>query len=1352
MSGYPNGQGYYQSYGGYQNQGSGYTISNSNQQSAQRRTSFDTGDDTNTYGGQSQSQQQSSYYGYATSSPQPAQSGYGQQPSLPYRSQSQLGGYQHQSQPQVPQTTVGQSYNPQAYHAEYNPQAYGTSVPSTYGTPSYAHQTYNPSAYGQQTNQTATSYNSQYVSPSGYTQNHAPSLPPRPHLASPQSFPSDVSHGYPYPTSQHVAMPSPPAPAPPPHQDMTTSTRPYSHSVSSYDPYGDSYNSSATVSDVNRGNSSASRNSNVSNVYTTSTQPSSNDPPSRNPSQTGHLFGRHPQNSTLPNLPSGSESDTDGYRQTSNYDDLMHHLDAAIGTSSTHVYNIEGTRDPLFPPASPQLALSPDEKPTHNGIMSTGDHNINYAAFANDSDAEAAAGLAAMQAMDEQEAAEESRRRDSQFHSSGAGYASGQERSDESDYAGAYGDLSVAGGGYAGTMHYGNDIPAVTTSSHGYEHQSLNARMSSMRSSGLSSDGRSSGYEHPDATAQFPSIHAENARVDEGGTGGLQDPSVHARRLSYDDNDDAAHAEYAGGDGIPDLFFHPGMSQNRPLPPPPARSTSDAGTRPSQYLSAQANRASYAGYGQSENTLRLYPTAPDAYNNDALSPSMVPRSTSLASNRSQPRADQPMRSKTDAVRKAQAGRPFSEALTPKSDMGTLDLPAIPRKKFDASKISSAIYDRCTEPWALSSVLAWIKSLTEEETDLKENTITEAISGLFAYKVSTISSIEAESLAQQFLEDMHAGNVLVRDEEWVKFGPGEMSGVMYQLTGLGCYSSVLHKQEVSKSRCYSHLCMRTVKKADFVIPDSVKEVEWYVLWKLTKEQLESRGGKERDRQLNMREMVYAEDGFLYGLEVLRTLYRDRLARADVTVIAAKKVPTFVNEVFGLADAVRKVNEEYLAPQLKYRENEQGPWVVGYSDILREWIRRARPAYVEYANKYPKADMMVRDEAARNPAFAAFLDSARREAISNKLGWDNYLKSPIQRLQRLILQLEGVLKNTIQASDEKTNLAFAIDEIKACAHEMDAKLDEMNKTLELATLGKKLRLRPQPGEEVDLALDHLGRTIVLKGDMMRQGNKGVAWVPCHAILFDHYLVLSKPSKDSSGNELFDVSKPPIPMVLISLETTNEPAVTRSSMRGVTQVDKNAGKGADPRLARAPSSQTGPGLQHVNTGLTQSSGASGSMAAEGDSKDDNKIYYPFKVKHLGKTEVYTLYALSPDKRQEWVEAIISAKTQHAEALYSQNAEPFKLRVLADTAFGIEGMTPARRISIQGTPIDRAVKEVDKKYSGAGRPAPICRSSVNCATVFQQPAGRYMCAIGTDSGVYISEYSNPRGWVRVSLRFLLV
>lgn len=430
-------------------------------------------------------------------------------------------------------------------------------------------------------------------------------------------------------------------------------------------------------------------------------------------------------------------------------------------------------------------------------------------------------------------------------------------------------------------------------------------------------------------------------------------------------------------------------------------------------------------------------------------------------------------------------------------------------------------------------------------------------------------------------------------------------------------------------------------------------------------------------------------------------------------------------------------------------------MGFSDIFREWIRRARPVYVKYAESYHLADNLIRKEASRNLQFQQFLEQAQQDRRSNRLDWQTYLKSPITRLQRYSLLLGTVYKNMVKDTEEKTNLAFAIDEIKAATFEADSKFEEQKKKMELKDYQTRLKMRPPFDKEVELNLDHLGREILMKGELVRPGGKGLNWVETHAVLFDHYLVLAKLVKGGGIREdYWDVSKVPIPMDLIILESRHDSAVVRSGGKigAITTTVARNQPAVDPRLARTTSTTSGGSgtLQHTNTGMSINSGQTGQSMVPITSIDSNakdeKIMYPFRIKHLGKKEVYQLFASTAQARDEWCEAIITAKERHAEQLHAQKSEPFKLRVLADTAFGYDLNYPVRRIPIRGTPLDRAIKESEKKYTGQGRPAPVCKSSVNCATVFNQPYGRLMCAVGTGFGVYISEYGNSRGWIKVS------
>lgn len=283
--------------------------------------------------------------------------------------------------------------------------------------------------------------------------------------------------------------------------------------------------------------------------------------------------------------------------------------------------------------------------------------------------------------------------------------------------------------------------------------------------------------------------------------------------------------------------------------------------------------------------------------------------------------------------------------------------------------------------------------------------------------------------------------------------------------------------------------------------------------------------------------------------------------------------------------------------------------------------------------------------------------------------------------------------------------------------------------LAELSANLELGPGIKEEVELNLEHPGREIISRGDLQRLRARTRCLVSTHVILFDHYLVLAKPLPTQEPSQTtkclqYYVSKQPVPMDLLVLDSTNDDPVAESSIRDIA--------------SDAPA--------HAATGLNHGGPRD---TTEGPTAFLEEVQWPFKIKHLGRSgTTYILYASSAESRADWCEKIIEAKTRHAAALFSLNAEPFRLRVLADTAFAYsdEATCSESAAVITGTPLHRAIKEVEKQYGNSGpRPPPICRAAANCSTVFQRPPGRTLCIIGTHFGAYMSDVNHPRGWYLV-------
>lgn len=1310
--------------------------------------------------------------------------------SLPYSPHPSSNRYGAQNAAPYSPTTSTTNYTP----APYNPAAYSNTtspaVPqrqSTYAGAQYSgynSQSYSPTPAMNPSNywQTQPSY------ASSAQQAAQTSPPPSAYGAYDQASPGHP----PYESSQYPPQNAYAATTSPPSTSYSTTSAQAPYPTYSNIPVGPNYSANDPHSFLtNRASRSSSQ-----------VSPLPSPPLQRQSASPG--VARHPTNAPLPHRPSADESWNDsegGYgggfsdMQDNIMKDIENELHASPGSqrnrprpfdqrnggvntndlqnlrrlTSTASYNSTATT------VNPQDDGAGVERYSSNASTVNRNHSQNPYPYPEDdgdeSDPEAAAGLLAMQQADE----------DDRRHSSGMSFPLfsqpevslhssmpnlPEEPSSDSDYAAAM-DLGLFSGGYAGNLNYDNNLASPPEDDvYSQETQTMPTPRSNHAS--LRSQGSN----------RLPAF--DEAGLDYGDTGGLQAPTAH--RLSFDEGDErvSLHSGQSGSDSpykedYPDMFYHPGLS-NRPLPAIPANPNSDS----SSFLSVQSPNRGGPQQNYSFSTDSRPYTGPDASYGQNAQQLQVERSISLSGHSTAPLVQIPNRSRTDAeatrmkhMRQqqqlaAQQGLPYDgyDAGTPSSsgiDYDVITLPTGRRKKFIPEKLTLVDTRTCIEPWALSGISKWLREMAEGEPDLKRKTVEDGLVRLFCLKVPTMNVADAEGLSSTVVDVMMSAGILVPEEEWLKFGPGTVTGVLWQLTGSGCYAHRLHDndEEVSthelSTRCYSHYCGRTLKKAnlDDILADGVKKVDWATYYSLKAEDLEGKHKKEIERQNNLHEIITSEEDFMDQLDVLAVLYRNRLLMSQPRIVAENRIEKFVNAVFGKIDAINQINKDHLLAQLKYRQKEQGPWIIGFSDLFREWIRKAKIAYIEYASSYPYATYLVRKENDRNYMFKQFLEENRAHPRSQKLDWTTFLKAPITRLQRYNLLLGTSMKNMLEDGEEKANLIKAMEEIKQVALEADAKVDEMTKKVTMIELGQMLVLRP--GFHADLNLDHLGRELIIQGDLQRMGSKGVRWVDTHALLFDHYLILSKlvPSKDGRLDKKYDVSKEPIPMPLLFLESSQDEAVSKGKTIG-TPLTRAANsttdvrKGADPRLNKpgTPYSNGGdrPGLEHAATNSSIGSVGVTRLNPTNSNDTEGKILFPFRVKHLGH-EVYTLFAPSAQARQDWCDKIIEAKTRHAKALHAQNAEPFRLRVVADSAFGYDSISAMGKyvsgVHIRGTPLDRAIRDLEKTFGPGRGPPPVSRASVNCATGF--PAyGKNMIAVGTDAGVCVADANDQRGWAK--------
>ncbi|KAK7425839.1 Rho guanine nucleotide exchange factor [Neonectria magnoliae] len=1309
-----------------------------------------------------------------------------------YSSSGALSGYQHQFQDPSP-PTPSHSYNPQSFaqpSSNFQRSQSTTTVPYHHQLPTrfastassyspspqaaYAPQAYNPAAYAG-TAAVPQRHPTHHAAYNNYAQGYSTSASSVSASQTSLSYSQSINSAY---SGTTYSQSSAPSPAMSHGFEQPLHSPPLGSSASQQQSLGyeQSYNQYPTNASNGTGSSAppypteaqmpvgpyyAANDHN--SLYNRSSRSSSQTSPMTSPAavqpQGSPRIQRHPTNAPLPSRPSANLPNDAQWNSNS------HHTHDYAATQESIMQDIEaelGGSNQQQEPASNGRYADNDIRELQRfdsgattiadpvGRATSGRTRVHYDEDDED-DAEALAGVLAMQQAELE---------DQRFSSNTFGYSDmpvvsnplppppeEQAQSSDSDGFGGAVDLTMLSGGYAGNLTYGNQVGSPPASSGQDTARPL----------------PTPGY-FPTAYQNTESAPAlKTAEMDYGGTGGLQPPNIH--RLSFDDGDEnvSLHSQQSGNDSpnkddYGDLFYHPGLS-SRPLPALPPAPGSDS----SSMLSVQtSNRPGYQhSYSRSVDSRPSQPDTPEAYYS-AVAPYTTPqpeRSISLSGHTHTPVVQAPARSRTDAAdERRKMGRHNQHLSTqgPLSDYDTgsnasiaafdgITLPSGRKKKFVPSKLNAADFRRCVEPWALSGLEAWVREMAEGEQDLKTKAIEEALINLFTGKIPMMNVADAEVLSTRVVSLMLEQDVLAPEEEWVKFGSGHISGVLWQLTGSGCYAPKVHDIEIG-GRCYSYHCTRTVKKVDLedLMPQDTKPAdEWHVFYKLKKEDWEPKPKKEVERQNILHEIVTGEENYIKQLDIFRRYYRDQLRVMNPPVLKPDKRDKFLEAVFGKLDTVQDINKDYLLAQLKYRQQEQGPWITGFSDLFREWIRKAKSIYIEYAAAYPRAVYMIRREADRNILFKRFLEEMQRHKVTSKQDWTHYLITPLQRLQRYILLLQSVEHKMIGDSEEKTNLIKAINEIQIVTHECDAKVAEMNKRVEMMDLNRMLVLRP--GFHSVLNLDHLGRELIFQGELQRMGSKGVRWVDTHALLFDHYFILAKAviPKDGKGEKKFDVSKEPIPMPLMFLESMNDEAIQKQ--KGITApLGRTTTANTSGTQLNKVSSNTGgrPGLDHVTT---SSSMGSSHLTPTNTNDAEGKILYPFKVKHLGH-EVYTLYASSARDRADWCSKIIETKTRHAKALFSQNAEPFRLRVLADASFHYDVTSMYAKsagVPVKGTPLDRAIEELESVLGPAQGVPPVCRAQVNCAAGFTA-FGKSVIAIGTDYGVYISDPGNPRGWQR--------
>lgn len=472
-----------------------------------------------------------------------------------------------------------------------------------------------------------------------------------------------------------------------------------------------------------------------------------------------------------------------------------------------------------------------------------------------------------------------------------------------------------------------------------------------------------------------------------------------------------------------------------------------------------------------------------------------------------------------------------------------------------------------------------------------------------------------------------------------------------------------------------------------------KLEWYNL--VPEEVRKAMPKKEAKRQSIIFELIKGEMDYVKDLENIEVMYVQPLREMDPPIISRERLTQFITDVFHNFGELHMHHRKMLNTFHEI-QREEHPCIRSITAAIYDAVLNFREAYMEYIPNYPIAAYRIDEEMANNPAFKTFVEQCTRLPDARKLDMKAFINRPIPRLLRYELLLKGILEETPEGHEDREAIPQVLELIKALGKETEPGVVSAKQKVEVWRYNSNLIFKP--GEAIDMDLLNENRSLIHSGRLLRQPDSGFewsGWTELYVLLFDNYLVMTKP-KEKDGVTKYQVYRRPIPLDLLTLANFTDPPTTRNSgiLRPRLRGDKHD--------ANSPNPATSP-----------------------ETAADSRAVYPCTIHHNGRLGgLWTLYAESAQARNEWKQKLDEAIGLRK--VVQESNKVFEVETLSADTFLVPSVLPGA--STQPWSHENA-------YTG----------KVTCSVPFNTSDGRALVAIGCAEGVWIGFRHDSRSMRRV-------
>ncbi|XP_051918051.1 rho guanine nucleotide exchange factor 15 isoform X2 [Hippocampus zosterae] len=267
------------------------------------------------------------------------------------------------------------------------------------------------------------------------------------------------------------------------------------------------------------------------------------------------------------------------------------------------------------------------------------------------------------------------------------------------------------------------------------------------------------------------------------------------------------------------------------------------------------------------------------------------------------------------------------------------------------------------------------------------------------------------------------------------------------------------------------------------------------------------------QESMFEVLTSEASYLRSLHVLTDHFLENRELEGTLVIRDKK-PLFSNIL-----RIREVSERFLK-DLEERVFE----TVVFSDIcdiIHYHSQHNFPAYIDYVRNQIYQEKTFTSLMKNNGYFAAVINRLQESPQCQRLPFMSFLLLPFQRITRIKMLIENILKRTKEGTKEERMASKALASVSKIIDECNTEVGKMRRMEELILISKTLefdKLRAIP-------IISQTRFLEKKGELQEMSRGGtvfqmrVKFNPIYVFLFNDLLIVTT-STVKKGSERFVV----------------------------------------------------------------------------------------------------------------------------------------------------------------------------------------------------------------------------------------